>query len=283
MNVALPAIVLFLLVAPGFIYHHFSQAREVREADMTPFGTTVLKSVVVAFFINAIVGGIGSTCFGYQLYLGDAVRLLSGTTAASTVPPERYGWLNDHPWPVLTYFCVTHLLSFGLAFVRRIAVSQFELDHPNKKFASFFRHQAPWHYLFSGIDVVGNETPGGVLVSAVVSLKDASYLYTGLLEDYEVKTDGELDRIILSSAMRRKIEDDRILQFEDEHDEDKAHELFALCGNGSAPAKERFYPIEGDRLILRASEWVTLNVKFIAAVTDSILEAETESAQSVAS
>lgn len=65
---------------------------------------------------------------------------------------------------------------------------------------------------------MGGATPAGVLVSAVVSLKDASYLYTSLLEDYELKADGELDRIILSATMRRKLEDDRRLTDEDGSD-----------------------------------------------------------------
>lgn len=79
MNIALPAILMFFLVAPGFVYHHFSEAREAHQADMTPFGMTVLKAIFIAAFLNAVVGIIGCSILGLQLYLGDAVRLLSGT------------------------------------------------------------------------------------------------------------------------------------------------------------------------------------------------------------
>lgn len=262
MNVALPAVVLFLLVAPGFIYHHFSQASEVREADMTPFSTTVLKSIAIACVLNALVGAIAAGGFGYELYLGDAMRLLSGASTANAVPPERYRWLNEHPWPVFVYFATTHFLAFVLAMFRRAGVKRWKLDHPDKKFSRYFRQPAPWHYLFSGIDVVGGATPAGCLVSAVVSLKDANYLYTGLLEDYEIKADGELNRIILSAAMRRRLDDDRRVTGRHASGAEAAQDLFGPEEN--ARQAERFYPIEGDRLILRASEWTTLNVKFIA-------------------
>ncbi|RCJ10461.1 hypothetical protein DDK22_00410 [Cupriavidus necator] len=225
---------------------------------MTPFGTTVLKSVAFAIVMNAAVGIIAGWVLGYQLYLGDAVRILSGTAAVNTVPPERYRWLNEHPWPVLSYFCATYLLAFVLAVVRREAVRRLELDSPNSRFfPEYFRQQAPWYYLFSGIDVGGGTRPDAVVVSVLVSLKDATYLYTGLLEDYEVKDDGELDRIILSETMRRKILEDRAQPDEDSNQHDQSD------SNG-ASQKERFYPIDGDRFILRASEWTTLNVKFLA-------------------
>ncbi|WP_456282130.1 hypothetical protein M1D55_10195 [Cupriavidus sp. JZ107] len=107
--------------------------------------------------------------------------------------------------------------------------------------AVFFRQQAPWYYLFSGIDS-GISDGAMVVVSAVVPMKDQSYLYTGLLEDFEFKSDGELERIILSAASRRKLTDDRGRGLE-EHG--------------------RFYPIEGNRLVIRSTEWTTLNVKFL--------------------
>ncbi|WP_064574650.1 DUF6338 family protein [Cupriavidus gilardii] len=241
MNIALPAILLFFLVAPGFLYHHYSQAREAREADMTPFGATAIKSIVLALIVDAAVGLAATEYFGYQLYLGDALRMLSGGTAAASVPPHRYEWLNEHPWPVFGFFAGTFGLAFALAMLRRWLVSRFHLDHPNSWASGFFRQQAPWYYLFSGIDS-GISDGAMVVVSAVVPMKDQSYLYTGLLEDFEFKSDGELERIILSAASRRKLTDDRGRGLE-EHG--------------------RFYPIEGNRLVIRSTEWTTLNVKFL--------------------
>jgi hypothetical protein len=244
LNVALPAVLLFLLLAPGFIYHHFSQAREVRQADMTPFGTTALKSVSFGLLIDSAVLAVAVYVLDYRLYLGDALRMLSGAAAINAIPVARYEWLNDHPLPIFAYFFSTFGIAVAGALVRRYLVTHYGLDRPTSRFQNYFRQQAPWHYLFSGIDVVGN--PAAVVVSAIVPLHDAPYLFTGLLMDYELKENGELDRIILSSAMRRKLAADRN-PGEDE---------------GQRPL-ERFYPIDGDRLILRSNEWTTLNVKFL--------------------
>lgn len=204
---------------------------------MTPFGTTVLVAVLVAFLIDLAVLAVGY-CFGYRLYLGDAVRVLSGAATANLVPARHYDWLNDHPGPIFTYFFSTHILAFGLAWLWRYQlVRRFGLDRPSFRLHAFFRPKAPWHYLFAGVDVW--EAVDGVLISVIVPLKDATYLFAGLLEDYELTAHGELDRIILSSAVRSNLND-------------------ALDESATDDQE-----IEGDRLILRASEWTTLNIKFL--------------------
>jgi hypothetical protein len=48
-----------------------------------------------------------------------------------------------------------------------------------------------------------------IRVAAVVEFKEGSYLYTGVLMDYEVNERGELDRFLLVQAQRRKLERDR--------------------------------------------------------------------------
>ncbi|WP_211455114.1 hypothetical protein [Collimonas antrihumi] len=84
-------------------------------------------------------------------------------------------------------------------------------------------------------------------MSAVVPFKDASYIYTGILEDYELTDKGELDRLILSNTSRRRLADDRD------------------PGDSSSPldSYRYFYQIEGDRFVLRASEYTTLNIKYL--------------------
>ena len=210
MNIALPAVLLFLLVAPGFVYHHFSALREARQADVTPFGTTALKSIFIAVVLNAVIGLVGGFGLGYQLYLGDAVRLLSGTAVANSVPEARYNWLNEHPLPVLSFFLATHALALAAATLRRLAVQRYELDRPGSRFHRYFWRQAPWHYVFSGIDCGKEIGVGAVFVSAYVSVNGAASLYTGVLHDYGVRDDGQLDRIILSAVRRRPLDQNHV-------------------------------------------------------------------------
>jgi hypothetical protein len=83
----------------------------------------------------------------------------------------------------------------------------------------------------------------------VVEFKEGSYLYTGVLDDYEVNEDGQLDRLLLVQAQRRTLGSDREYDAEnDKYLEDKT----------------RFYPIAGDVFVLRYEEIKTLNVSYLA-------------------
>ena len=83
----------------------------------------------------------------------------------------------------------------------------------------------------------------------MVEFKEGSYLYTGVLDDYEVNEDGQLDRLLLVQAQRRTLGSDREYDAEnDKYLEDKT----------------RFYPIAGDVFVLRYEEIKTLNVSYLA-------------------
>lgn len=83
--------------------------------------------------------------------------------------------------------------------------------------------------------------------------------HTGLLVDYELTDKGELDRIVIANAARRRLEDDVRADAPDRL---------------SAENLSRFYPVEGDCLVLRSSEFTTLNIKFL--VLEPLNEASTE-------
>lgn len=248
MNIAFPAILLFFLLSPGFVFHRFYQAREVRAADLTPFSATVLTAITFAVFVNAAVMAVATHWGGYLFHLGEILRLLVGgaSSGAEAALSPVYRRLDDHPFEPLCFFIATNLLAIILACLWRFGVQGFRLDHPSSPLYSHIRPPAPWYYLFSGMDVI-DKAPDAVVVSAIVALKDAAYLYTGLLVGYELTDKGELDRLILSNAARRRLADDR-----------NVNDSSSVLSN-----HERYYPIEGDCFVLRSSEYTTLNIKFL--------------------
>lgn len=248
MNVAFPAIFLFLLLSPGIVFYFLYQPREVRAADMSPFGTAVLTAAFAALLSNVAVTGIAVYCFGYAFHLGEVVRLLldARTSSADSALGPVFSRLDEHPDEPVFFFLLTNLLAAVVAALWRFAVWRLGLDRPSFRFYRFVRPPAPWHYLFQGTDVT-SQSPDAVVISALVPLKEATYLYTGLLEDYELTESGELQRLVLSNAARRPLERDR--------------------PDGAEPSPvydaTRFYPIEGNYFVLRASEFTTLNIKFL--------------------
>ena len=55
MNVAFPALFLFLVVLPGFLFCQFCQRNEVRTFDHAPFSAVVLKALLCAVPFNASI------------------------------------------------------------------------------------------------------------------------------------------------------------------------------------------------------------------------------------
>ncbi|WP_342052348.1 MULTISPECIES: hypothetical protein [unclassified Cupriavidus] len=112
------------------------------------------------------------------------------------------------------------------------------------------RGEAPWYYLFSGLDHPDAREVDGTVVAAVVEFKaEGSYLCQGMMLDYEVNEAGDLDRLLLVQAQRRKLTSDRAYDAAmGQHEEDT----------------NRFYPIAGDVFVLRYDEIRTLNVTYLS-------------------
>ncbi|MBT2794784.1 hypothetical protein [Paraburkholderia strydomiana] len=170
MNIAFPAVFLFLLVAPGFLFRQFSQRSEVRTFDHTPFSAVVLQAILAAAVFNLVIALGARWCGGYEIEVGDVVRLLVGGASATSDLSNRFNWLNSHPLAAVGYFVLTNLLALGAAFGLRGVVESYGLDRRGHRAASWVRGPAPWYYLFAGLD-----HPTGVdgaVVAAIVEFKE---------------------------------------------------------------------------------------------------------------
>ncbi|WP_175657450.1 hypothetical protein [Burkholderia ambifaria] len=248
MNVAFPAVFLFLVVLPGFIFRQFCQRREVRTFDHTPFSALVLQALLWAAAINLVVA-LGVRAIGYEIELGDVVRLLVGGPTALNNLGAQLTWLNQHPIAGPAYFALTCTLALVIALLCRGAVEYFGLDRRGSSVVRWVRGDAPWYYLFSGLDHPDPDAIDGAIVAAVVEFKEGSYLYTGVLLDWETNESGELDRLLLQNAQRRKLDRDRPYDAESGQFRDDP---------------SRFYPIAGDVFVLRYDEIKTMNVTYLA-------------------
>jgi len=206
MNIAFPAVFLFLLVTPGFFFRQFSQRSEVRTFDHTPFSAVVLQALLAAAFFNILVA-VAIRFGGYEIQVGDVVRLLVGGAAVVGDLNARFAWLNGHPLASLGYFALTNGLALVAAVVWRALVEHYGLDRRGRWTAKWVRGPAAWYYLFAALDHPTGV--GGAVVAAIVEFKEGSYLYTGVLHDYECDESGQLDRLLLVQARRRKLDADR--------------------------------------------------------------------------
>jgi len=154
----------------------------------------------------------------------------------------------------MVWYCA-FAFSIAAGFTLRRVVTRLKLDRRGAPLANLLRFDTPWYYLFTGYD--RPMPPNGVAIGAVVSLGGIAYLYTGVLVEYFLDDQGQLNRLVLASAARRPLSDDAA-----EESEESPGGRIRPAPVGP-PGDERFYPIEGDYFVLRYSEVLTLNVRYL--------------------
>lgn len=242
MNIALPALLVFALLLPGFVFRSRLKLVERTSLDFSPFGQVVTEAVLAATALH-LLWLLASYCLlGNTLKTEVLFRLASADPVSQTAAIAEIG---RHELKISGYFVSLLAFSYVVPALLRKVVTRWKLDRHDAAFSSLLRfHGAPWYYLLTGADFKRDEEPDLISVSAIVDTGAESTLYTGFLDDFIVRPDGDLDRLVLSGVTRRPLTRDR------ENPEDAA--------------PERFYPVEGDYFVLRASEMITLNIRYVS-------------------
>jgi hypothetical protein len=265
MNLALPALVVFLLLLPGFIARSRIKRAERQSLDYSPFGQIVSEAVLWSIALHLLWTAVTGLVAGKAIDPQTVLRLMSAeasiqTQALQSVAAQASG--------ITLYFTTLLVFAHLSPWVVRRVVERYRLDRQQSHWSPLLRFSAaPWYYLFSGADFEESDVPDLISVSAVVDVAGEPYLYVGLLEDYFMTHDGELDRVVLQHVMRRPLSRDK--------GPDHVH------GDLS-----RFYPIDGDYFVLRYVECITLNIEYIklgpANVSATGEQSETDSPHDIA-
>lgn len=239
MNIALPALLIFLVFLPGFIFRSRYRRVERTSLDYSPFGEAVASGVVFAAGLHAIWLLISYWLFGRTLDLG-VLLVLTGADAGAQ--REAVAAVRGDQWWILSYFVTIVALPYALAPAVRWLMEKLSEVIPNHRLGRLFQFNAPWYNLL----YARSKRADIVVIAAVVDVAGSPYLYMGTLVQFFVTPDGNLDRLVLENVSRRPLSRDKTV------------------GNGAVSDNEsRFYPIDGDYFVLRYSEAITLNVHYL--------------------
>lgn len=234
MNIAFPALILFLLALPGFIFNV-----SFYQTENTPIKHLSISHKVIwcsAFTIILHIIGFFLLELRYNVNIEFILILISGakdrfSSVISSITPHQI-------LLAAIYLLILYFLSYLIGLLLRKAIRFFELEKYN-----MFRIDSPWYYIFIGYDWEDGK-PDGVRIAAVVEIAGKAYLYIGWLDKFYLDSNGNIDRLILTGAMRRNMKNDK----------NKT--------NGS-DLTDRFYPIDGHYFVLKYSEVKNLNVQFL--------------------
>lgn len=164
-----------------------------------------------------------------------------------------------HTFPVLSYIVSTSMAGLIFGFIAHYVARRLCLDI---RFP-LFRFSNDWHYLFTG-EAIAFDTTGTsgeirhlrdsidfVYITALVDRGGIMMLYWGIITGFHFNRQGELDRIVLQSAHRRRLETDPV-----SGDESDIPESFVDDLRG-------FYAIRGNFLIIPYANVKNINVEYI--------------------
>ncbi|WP_116126200.1 hypothetical protein [Lewinella sp. IMCC34183] len=247
MSLALSTVVLFILLLPGIAFRRLYYSEEFsqqyfRENLFLVFTATIVPSLMfqlVWYWLGQLFTPAPSLSALGELVSGDSV------TAALA------GVENDLRWIVLHQGSLC-LLAGLTGFAARKVVRSRKWDRRYK----LFRYRNNWHYTLKGeffdfpraeynLERDTVEDIELVSVNAVQDTAAGSYLYMGLLVDYELAADGGLKTISLKAVRRRPLTQD---------------------APPSDPHVDRFYRIKGHMMVLKYDELKNLNLTYLKLV-----------------
>jgi hypothetical protein len=253
MNVALPALIVFFLLLPGFIFRTNLKRAERTSLDFSPFGQVVAEAILWALALHLFWLIASRLFFQHDFEPVVLMKLLSSAPGIQADATDAVGRQFD--W-IAAYFATLLIVSFALPKLIRHVISRYRLDRADAPLSPVFRfHQAPWYYLLTGADFKPEEAPDFIVVSAIVEVGKEAVLYVGVLDEFYVDAEGQLDRVVLQGVARRPIGADK-------------------TGAAEAGAAEtRFYAVDGDSFVLRYSEAITLNIQYVRLTPEDTVPA----------
>ncbi len=207
MNFALSALVLFVLLSPGYFASRAYFGRLGRESTSDPavedgIPITWLRAFILAPFLHCV--GI------FVLWILDAplpdfefiLQTLAGEPPADA--KRGYASISNHPYAILAYFSLLNVSSTLLGQSLNRFVRSRKLDI---KYLAF-RFDNDWHYAFTG--ELLSTPPSLVIVDATIPFDGDAYIYTGALLNWKLGEAGKLERLHLGQVIRRKLDSNEI-------------------------------------------------------------------------
>ncbi len=238
MEIAISSIVIIVLLLPGISFNKgFYSSKFSRQYLTNDFFSLLINTLLpsIAFYLLAfpIIYFIFDYYYDFKILLG-LVSSNDTLVENSIILIEKF---------IIQIFCFQFSINI-IAFIIGICSRNLILKHSLDTKFPILRFNNIWHYFISGRfleynNILQNDTPEDVdltFVDALININDQTFIYTGILIDYELGKDGSLELITITQVQRKLV-----------------------TGNDNGNYKD----IRGNYLILKYSDLVNLNFTFI--------------------
>lgn len=246
MNFAFGALLIFIILFPGILFRKgYTSGPYSKKTPGKPFFDELLQSLMPALLLQLTAFLLAEWLFAVNIRLNTLYKLLIGNYA--DISAAEFSLIRQSIPRFLLYNVLLLGCSYGLGLLARHLVTIWKLDLT----VPVFRFKNEWYYILSGKYLDFPAVPGEanqielVFVDVLVETKECSVLYCGVLDDFILSKEQDLERIYLSNVYRRKLSDD----VKGERPDDKS-------------ADERYYEMPGDLFVIPFAQIKNINIKY---------------------
>lgn len=241
MNIAFTSILIFILLAPGFLSRiAFNSSKlSVRNPNRNLINE-LTWSIIPSLTIHIIAITLVEWISNYYIDFNQLGNLILGVTAENTVE-KSFNQLRKFIYPIFFYNLSVFTFSFLIGFGVQKTIRKFSLDRTVR----YLRFSNKWHYIFTGECLDFPDVPDDFeeitdkIINVLCKVNGRNVLYTGEYFNYYIDSNGDLEAIHLKYPIRRYLEKDK-------------------------GTREDYYQIESRYLVIPNSDIININFRYFS-------------------
>ncbi|OXG04191.1 hypothetical protein BC749_102878 [Flavobacterium araucananum] len=241
MNIAFTTILLFIILAPGFIARNAYNSSKLSVKDLNRNLVNDLTwSIIPSLALHTLFIAVLHNTSNYYIDFEQLGNLILGVTASNKAE-SGFKQLGNYKYAIFTYNFILFTTSFFSGYLIREGIRKLNLDRKIR----YFRFSNKWHYIFTGECLDFPDVPDHYeeitdkIINVLCKVNGKNVLYTGEYFNYYIDSKGDLEAVHLRNPIRRYLE----------HDED---------------SEEKYYVISSRYLVIPNSDIININFRYLA-------------------
>lgn len=241
MNIAFTTILLFVILAPGFIAR---KAYNSSKLSIKTFNKNVVNeltwSIIPALTLHIVLIAIVHNCTKYYIDFEQLGNLILGIENPEDLRTS-FEKIGEFKYSIFTYNLILFTFSFFAGYGFRELIRSYKIDI----YWRYFRFSNKWHYIFTGECLDFPDVPDKYseitdkIINVLCSVNGRNVLYTGDYFNYYIDSSGNLEAIHLRNPIRRYLEKDDA-------------------------SKEDYYVIQSRYLVIPNSDILNINFRYLS-------------------
>ncbi|MFN8437411.1 MAG: hypothetical protein U0V72_07170 [Cytophagales bacterium] len=210
MNIAFTTILLFIILAPGFIARNAYNSSKLSVNDsnrnlVNDLTWSIIPSITLHTMFIAVIQNTSNYFIDFQ-QLGN---LILGVTTLNKAE-ESFKQLGVFKYSIFFYNLILFSFSFAIGYGFRELVRKLKLDRSIR----YLRFSNKWHYIFTGECLDFEDVPDRYeeitdkIINILCKVNGENILYSGEYFNYYIDSKGDLEAVHLRNPIRRYLKND---------------------------------------------------------------------------